>query len=1091
MHGQDHALSFNGASDYVSFGDDTLYLGLRQFTLELWFYREGPGLPTSTGPSGLADAIPLLAKGRGAGMGDRRDMNYFLGIRASDSVLVADYVEGEGQAEPGLNHPVIGVTPIREDTWYHAAVTFDGTDLRLFLNGNLEAEVTGLSGRLPRWDSGLETCLATAMDTLGLPEGFFEGIIDEARVWSRARTQQAIVDSMGIEFASAPELNGRWDLNEGVDTIAHNSVTGSPDGALEGSPSWVAGSPFALTSALALGASQAYVTFGNTLQLALPQFTIETWFRRDGDGITATTGDSGVVAIPLIAKGCDQGDGGVWDVNYFLGIRGSDSLLCADFEEGSGGAMPGRNHPVIGTTPIERGIWHHAAATYDGTTLRLYLDGVLENELVVGQPAQSQSVQHASLGAALDTAGIVSGHFDGVLDEVRVWNTARTESQIQLMINEEIDGPAVHLVARWGMNEGAGVTVSDAAGGAIDGAIVNGGWAWVDSAPFDLTINNRPYAPVPYSPFNGATNVTLSPTLDAAVSDPEGDSLTVTFHGRPLNSSGAPDPFSVIVLPPAKNYTMEPNDFNMLTFSAQMVWIVNNISTLNIAFAHQTGDITAHGELYHVEWERAGACMHMLEDTATTHRPPEGLPYSVSIGDCDETPQGDPYGVPLGYADYFGYCHFHLISYWGGHYGLVPHNSFSFFSASGLDFIVITLKYGDPITRPEVLSWADSLLKAYPTRRGIVCSHSLIETGDPGAWTPAGQAVYDSLKSNPNLFLMLCGDAIGEGRRSDTFNGHTVLTLLANYEDRPHGEDGWLRILTFYPEENVLRVKTYSPTLDSLEADPDSSSQFTLACDLRPIDGWRTIGTVCAVPSGSHATIPWPGRGTSTEYEWYAIASDGTHSTVGPMSYFTTHGTIPVVHVDYPNGREKLVVGSTITLRYRAEDAQAVSYVHFYISRNGPSGDYVPIATYMPNTGVFEWTVTEPATTDAYLMVQAYDTDGGMGSDTSDAAFEIDVMSGVEGHGIPRLEFEMSSAHPFQGAGAFDLAIPNQTNVRMNVYDVSGRLVAVIADGWYQPGRYRVTWNGNTPRGKAASGVYFVKLQACGKTMARKVVLVR
>ena len=86
-------------------------------------------------------------------------------------------------------------------------------------------------------------------------------------------------------------------------------------------------------------------------------------------------------------------------MNYFLGIRASDGVLVADFEEGAAGATPGLNHPITGTTPIAiapavptDADWHHAAVTYDGTTLRLYLDGNARK--VAGRRAAGARRQH-------------------------------------------------------------------------------------------------------------------------------------------------------------------------------------------------------------------------------------------------------------------------------------------------------------------------------------------------------------------------------------------------------------------------------------------------------------------------------------------------------------------------------------------------------------------------------------------------------------------------------------------------------------------------------------------------------------------------
>ena len=88
------------------------------------------------------------------------------------------------------------------------------------------------------------------------------------------------------------------------------------------------------------------MTFGPAPGLGASVFTVETWFRRDGAGIATNTGSGGVVAVPLVTKGMAEVEGSNRDMNYFLGIRQSDGVLAADFED----TATGLNHPVVGVT---------------------------------------------------------------------------------------------------------------------------------------------------------------------------------------------------------------------------------------------------------------------------------------------------------------------------------------------------------------------------------------------------------------------------------------------------------------------------------------------------------------------------------------------------------------------------------------------------------------------------------------------------------------------------------------------------------------------------------------------------------------------
>src|SRR5439155_22316440 len=108
------------------------------------------------------------------------------------------------------------------------------------------------------------------------------------------------------------------------------------------------------------------------------------------------------------------------------------NVFDADFEQyAAPGTTNGDNHPIYGYTVISNGVWYHAAVTYNGTNLTLYLNGNQETNLGVGKLPQFDTIQHAALGTALTTTGVTNGFFSGVLDEARIWNYARNQQQIR------------------------------------------------------------------------------------------------------------------------------------------------------------------------------------------------------------------------------------------------------------------------------------------------------------------------------------------------------------------------------------------------------------------------------------------------------------------------------------------------------------------------------------------------------------------------------------------------------------------------------------------------------------------------------------
>lgn len=101
------------------------------------------------------------------------------------------------------------------------------------------------------------------------------------------------------------------------------------------------------------------------------------------------------------------------------------------------------------------------------------------------------------------------------------------------------------------------------------------------------------------------------------------------------------------------------------------------------------------------------------------------------------------------------------------------------------------------------------------------------------------------------------------------------------------------------------------------------------------------------------------------------------------------------------------------------------------------------------------------------------------------------ITVGVEqndGTETPRVvTLEQNYPNPFNPTTNFIFALPRGGDVRLEVFDVLGRRVALIADGWYDAGRHELQFDG----GGLPSGAYVYRLQADGRTVTRKMLLAR
>ncbi len=395
-----HALSFDGSNDYVQI-PQVLNPGTQNaFTAETWFKVE----------SFSSDYQMLIAQ--------------------NDDGLPWLYVPTTNKLRSFLGNDTLdGVTELSAGTWYHAAVTYDGTTLSMYLNGELEASAAR------SMDSATGDLLLGVNNQMSM---FLNGAMDEVRIWDTARSPSEIQITMYQALAGTESgLLAYYDFEEGTGDTAIDRTDNGYNGNLTNT---LAISEHPSERTLSFDGTDDYV---QTPYLFNPDtqdtFTVETWFKVNSFSSSYQM---------LVAQ---NGNGLPW-----LYVPGTNKLRSF---------LGSRN--LNGVTTLSEGVWYHAAITYNGTTLSLYLNGELESS---GTRSMKSSMGDLLLG----TNKNLSMYLDGEMDEVRIWSTALSQSEIQANLYQMLTGTETGLLAYYSFEDSNNTSITDFTSNAYTGTAYNG-----------------------------------------------------------------------------------------------------------------------------------------------------------------------------------------------------------------------------------------------------------------------------------------------------------------------------------------------------------------------------------------------------------------------------------------------------------------------------------------------------------------------------------------------------------------------------------------------------------------------------------------
>jgi hypothetical protein len=166
-----------------------------------------------------------------------------------------------------------------------------------------------------------------------------------------------------------------------------------------------------------------------------------------------------------------------WAPNHSLwehGGGGSLATFAMDFDNvASPRQMELYVNPAANSLFFETGIaqdtWFHVAGSFDGTKTHAFVNGVeIGTGLTITGTLATPTNKPFYVGSAA-----LHNYFTGSVDEVRVWNVARTAAQIARDMNFRLVGNEAGLVGYYRFDEGSGTTARDATSGANNGTLTN------------------------------------------------------------------------------------------------------------------------------------------------------------------------------------------------------------------------------------------------------------------------------------------------------------------------------------------------------------------------------------------------------------------------------------------------------------------------------------------------------------------------------------------------------------------------------------------------------------------------------------------
>jgi hypothetical protein len=349
-------------------------LQLSQFSVAAWFKTSAD----------FGSDVMIVNKGGFGSETAGQNINYGIWMNS------AQKVKGGFESSAGTDYYTTSPNSYNDNQWHYAVVTYGGSTVILYIDG-VQVASKSTSSALPDSAGTKPVRVGANSRTTPPTSNFFVGQVDEIRVWKDDLTSTEQANAFaGTSF------------NPG-DQVLYFDFSDDDGGGYNYAPSFSA-----------TGTNYFDVTSSTSLRIS--QFSVAAWFK--------TSTNFGSEAF-IVNKGGIGSDSAGQNQNYQISMNSGEQIKVG-FETATGA-----DFFVNSPNTYNDNQWHYAVVTYDGTTIRLYIDNIqVATKSTGGASPETSGTKPVRVAANSRVTPPTSNFFTGNVDEVRIWNRALSSSEV-------------------------------------------------------------------------------------------------------------------------------------------------------------------------------------------------------------------------------------------------------------------------------------------------------------------------------------------------------------------------------------------------------------------------------------------------------------------------------------------------------------------------------------------------------------------------------------------------------------------------------------------------------------------------------------